>query len=86
MIHIVDYGLGNVQAFLSLFKRIGIESKRTNSPNDLCNADFIVLPGVGHFDHAMESLNNSGLRKKLDELVLVKKIPIIGIAPYKRKN
>ena len=31
MIAIVDYGVGNVQAFLNLFKRAGIEAKRAAS-------------------------------------------------------
>ena len=42
-------------------------------------AKKLILPGVGHFDHAMSELIASGMRPKLDELVLEKNIPIIGI-------
>ncbi|WP_445781355.1 imidazole glycerol phosphate synthase subunit HisH [Shewanella sp.] len=79
MICIVDYGVGNIQAFLNLFKRLGIEARRVNTPEALSDAARLVLPGVGHFDHAMQRLNDSGLRPKLEELVLEDHVPVIGI-------
>lgn len=79
MIGIVDYGVGNIQAFLNLFKRIGVDAYRASTPDALQNATHLVLPGVGHFDHAMKRLNDSGLRPTLDELVLHNKIPVIGV-------
>ncbi|WP_273428484.1 imidazole glycerol phosphate synthase subunit HisH [Chitinibacter tainanensis] len=79
MIRIVDYGVGNIQAFLTLFKRLGVEAKRAATPAELADATRLILPGVGHFDHAMQCLNDSGLRATLEELVFVKKVPIIGI-------
>ena len=50
MIRIVDYGVGNVQAFLNLFKRIGIDAQRADTPDLLNDATRLILPGVGHFD------------------------------------
>lgn len=79
MICVVDYGVGNIQAFLNLFNRIGVEARRACSINDLLCAERLILPGVGHFDHAMQRLNESGLRLKLEELVMGYKVPIIGI-------
>ena len=79
MISIVDYGLGNLKAFANIYKRLNIEAEFVKSPEDLSNATKIILPGVGAFDHAMEQLNNSGMRDKLNELVLEKKIPVLGI-------
>ncbi|MEN3030989.1 imidazole glycerol phosphate synthase subunit HisH [Chromobacterium amazonense] len=79
MICIVDYGVGNIQAFLNLFKRLGIEARRADNPNALSDAARLVLPGVGHFDHAMQRLNDSGMRSKLDELVLGLQVPVVGI-------
>jgi glutamine amidotransferase len=79
MICIVDYGVGNVQAFLNLFKRLGVDACRGDKPEILADAERLVLPGVGHFDHAMQRLNDSGMRPKLEELVLGKKVPVIGI-------
>ena len=79
MICIVDYGVGNIQAFLNLFKRLGIEARRADSPDALSGAVRLVLPGVGHFDHAMHRLNDSGMRPKLEELVLGSKVPLVGV-------
>ena len=79
MIHIVDYGVGNIQAFLNLFKRLGVDAQRACTPDALTGATRLLLPGVGHFDHAMQRLNDSGLRSCLEELVLGNRVPIMGI-------
>lgn len=79
MICIVDYGVGNIQAFLNLFKCLGVEARRAETPDALSDAVRLVLPGVGHFDHAMERLNNSGMRPRLEELVLGAQVPLVGI-------
>lgn len=79
MIRIVDYGLGNVQAFLTMFKRLGIEAARARDAAELALADKLILPGVGAFDHAMELLVRSGMRAALDDLVLERGIPVLGV-------
>jgi glutamine amidotransferase len=79
MIHIVDYGLGNVQAFVNMFKRLGYEVTRAKAAADLSGATKIILPGVGAFDHAMALLNDSGMRPALNELVAHEKVPVLGI-------
>ena len=79
MIRVVDYGIGNIQAFLNLFKRIGVDAARADTPEILLDATHLVLPGVGHFDHAMQKLNDSGLKARLEHLILEECIPILGI-------
>lgn len=79
MIRVVDYGVGNIQAFLNLFKRLGVDAQRADTPDTLQGASRLVLPGVGHFDHAMQRLNNSGMRTRLEELVLGSKVPVVGV-------
>lgn len=79
MITIIDYGLGNIQAFITIYKELSITVKVAQEVNDLKCASKLILPGVGAFDHAMERLNESGMRRTLDELVLSKKIPVLGI-------
>lgn len=79
MISIVDYGLGNLKAFANIYKRLNIPAEIVTTAEQLKNSEKIILPGVGAFDHAMERLNNSGLRDTLDDLVLNKKIPVLGI-------
>jgi len=79
MISIVNYGLGNIQAFVNIYKKLNIAVALASSPNELITADRIILPGVGAFDWAMTCLNASGMREMLEELVVVKKIPVLGI-------
>ena len=79
MISIVDYGAGNIQAFLNIFNRLGIKAQRATNIKLLRESSHIILPGVGHFDQAMKKLNNSGLRDCLENLVIDLKIPILGI-------
>lgn len=79
MIHIVDYGLGNVGAFLTLYDRMGIVACAAKTADALREASHIVLPGVGSFDHAMDLLDASGMRSVLDELVLDRGVPVLGV-------
>lgn len=79
MIALVDYGLGNIQAFANIYRHLGIEAAPARTANDLRIASAIILPGVGAFDWAMTRLQESGLREALDEEVLGAKKPILGI-------
>lgn len=79
MITLIDYGVGNINAFVNVYKRLDVSVKIAKTSQDLIGSEKLILPGVGHFDHAMSELNKSGMREYLDELVLDKKIPVIGI-------
>jgi glutamine amidotransferase len=79
MITIVDYGLGNVQAFVNMYKRLNVEARAASRAEELAGATRLVLPGVGAFDHAMRLLQASGMREPLDDLVLARRVPVIGI-------
>ena len=78
-ITLVNYGLGNIQAFVHIYERLNIPVDVAVTPDQLANSEKIILPGVGAFDWAMTKLNNSGLREKLDEIVLEHKIPVLGV-------
>ena len=79
MITIIDYGLGNIQAFVNTFKRLHIPVSVAKKSDDLIGATKLILPGVGAFDHAMRQLTDSGMRQPLEDLVLNKKVPVLGI-------
>jgi imidazole glycerol-phosphate synthase subunit HisH len=79
MIAIIDYGLGNIRAFANVYKNSNIPYKIVGKADDLAGATKIILPGVGAFDHAMELLQKSGMREVLDDLVLKRNIPVLGI-------
>lgn len=79
MITIIDYGLGNIRAFLNVYERLKIPAKVAYKADDLKNSEKIILPGVGAFDYAMSQLNASGMRDELEKQVLINKVPVIGI-------
>lgn len=79
MIGIVDYGLGNLLAFSNVYKRVGIEHFIISKLDEIEKASKIILPGVGSFDYAMEQLEKSGLKPFLEQAVIQKKIPLLGI-------
>ncbi|MBM3117387.1 imidazole glycerol phosphate synthase subunit HisH [Jeongeupia naejangsanensis] len=79
MIRVVDYGVGNIQAFMTMFKRLGLPAERAQTPADLSGATRLILPGVGAFDHAMQLLNDSGMRFELERLVLQQQVPVLGV-------
>ncbi len=79
MITIIDYGLGNIRAFINVFDKLSIPTKIAHSAYDLKNAKKIILPGVGAFDFAMTQLNASGMRDELEKQVLLNKVPVVGI-------
>lgn len=79
MIAIIDYGLGNVKAFANIYNQLNIPHTIATDPTQLARASHLILPGVGAFDQAMQRLSQSGVRETLDELVLDKKLPVLGV-------
>ena len=61
MIAIVDYGMGNLRSVQKGLERAGFPAELTSDPAAVRNATGLVLPGVGAFKKAMESLEALGL-------------------------
>ncbi len=76
---VVDSGVANVGSVTNMLKRIGVQAHAAASPSMLAPADAIVLPGVGHFDAAMKYLRASGFVEALEERVLGRRVPVLGI-------
>ncbi len=79
MIKIIDYGVGNIKAFVNLYKRLGIEIEIASNEKSLSNASKLILPGVGHFDYAMDKFSESGMMNTVNNLVVNEKVPVLGI-------
>jgi glutamine amidotransferase len=79
MIAIVDYEIGNLAAIANMFSRLGVLCEITADPVKIENADKIILPGNGAFDACMQSLRATGLIPLLNEKVLTRKTPLLGI-------
>lgn len=79
MIGILDYGLGNINAFANIYNNLNIAHKLVKTIDDISDVDKFILPGVGAFDYAMSQFNASGLRDVVEKKVLIDKVPILGI-------
>ena len=76
---IVDYGTGNLYSVKRALDRLGADSTISLSPDHIRKADKIILPGVGHFGRAMEALSERNFVDALNEAVIVKERPVLGI-------
>lgn len=62
-----------------MIERAGGKSIRLSSASDIESTTKIIIPGVGAFDHGMESLHGRGLIPALEEAVFRRRIPVLGI-------
>ncbi len=76
---IIDYRTGNTNSIKRTLGRIGCRSIISSQIEDVIRADKIILPGVGHFARAITNLKELGLLDALNEAVLFKRKPVLGI-------
>jgi glutamine amidotransferase len=77
---IVDYQTGNMNSVAKVLQRLNtVHVSISNDEGKIRSADKIILPGVGHFGNAMNTLTNLGLIDALNKHALTNKKPILGI-------
>ena len=70
MIGIIDYGMGNINAFKNIYNENGIDIKIINNFDNFdTDLKKIILPGVGSFDYAIKSLKNLGLLEAVHKFI-----------------
>jgi glutamine amidotransferase len=72
---IVDLAYGNIGSIQFAFERFGVTPLLTADPEEIACADRVVLPGVGAAGHAMQRIDELGLRECLRSL----EQPALGI-------
>ena len=60
-------------SYCNHIQKLNIDYQIIDKPEELEKAEKLVLPGVGAFDETIQHLIDSGLKDKLNELVLEKK-------------
>jgi len=75
---IVDYGIGNLLSVKRAVEACGEDATISADAHLIRRAERIILPGVGAFPTAMESLRTSGLIEVLGS-VAQSGIPMLGI-------
>lgn len=78
MISVVDYGAGNLCSVVNALTQLGYSYRITNKPEDVLEADTVILPGVGAANNVMNNL------KKLELIEPIKRYtsdgrPFLGI-------
>ena len=79
MIAVVDYGMGNLRSMGKALEAVGGDVLVTADAADLRDAERIVLPGVGAFGEAIANLRATGLVEAMEEEVLRKGKPFLGV-------
>ena len=80
---IVDYNSGNISSVINSFKEVAenkVNIEVTSDLKKIKSSDKVVLPGQGSFKSCIDALNNiNGLVDTLNEFVINKKKPLLGI-------
>src|SRR3954464_2658543 len=76
---IVNYGLGNPASVRNMLRKAGCDAEVTSDAAAIRDASRLILPGVGAFDHGMQNLAQFGLIDPLNEAVVERRTPILGI-------
>lgn len=79
MIALIDYGMGNLRSVFNALDMLGAEVKICQNPEELFEAERLILPGVGAFRDCIHNLESRGLVEALNEVVLKQGKPILGI-------
>lgn len=78
-IGVINIGLGNIASIVRIIEKVGGKAIVINQASQLNDVAKIILPGVGHFDEGMRQLKNSGLAVPIVELVIQRRIQVMGI-------
>ena len=77
-VSLVDYGLGNLGSVANMLKRVGADSRRVSTPEEMFASERLLLPGIGAFDAAMHLLDDQGLTSAVKEYAKTGR-PLLGI-------
>ena len=78
MIAIIDYGMGNLRSVEKGLERVGVMAIIAGRPEQIKEAEGVVLPGVGAFGKAMQNLQRTGLDQAVLDAIQAGK-PFLGI-------
>src|SRR5690606_4443146 len=66
-VSIIDYGLGNLGSVVNMLKRVGAQSRRVSTAQEVLESERVLLPGIGAFDLGVDLLDQHGLIEPLRE-------------------
>ncbi|EEH05968.1 imidazole glycerol phosphate synthase hisHF [Histoplasma capsulatum G186AR] len=78
VVHLLDYVAGNIRSLANAIEKVGYQVEWIQSPEDVQNAEKLILPGVGHFGHCITQLSNGGYLEPIQKHIAAGK-PFMGI-------
>jgi glutamine amidotransferase len=79
VIVVIDYDAGNAGSIVNICAKAGGRATISAEPKEIARANKLILPGVGHFHRAMQRLRMTGLIDAMNEAVLHRQRPFLGI-------
>jgi glutamine amidotransferase len=79
LVVVVDYDMGNVQSVANAVELLGWPVRVTSEPVAVEQASHLIVPGVGSFADGMRRLRERALDRLLEEQVMRRRIPFLGI-------
>lgn len=79
MVGIIFSPVSNMQSVYRVLSKMQQPCRVIERREDLSAVTHLVFPGVGNFTKAIDVINTNGLRQSLEECVLEKSIPFLGI-------
>ena len=79
LIGVIEYDIGNIQSVVNALEYLSLPVKIIREKSELRTVEKVILPGVGAFGEGMEKLRRLGLLEALNEEILRKKKPFLGI-------
>lgn len=78
MVAVIDYGAGNLSSVKKALDYLGAESEITQDKSKILSASHVILPGVGSFGDAVNSMKERGLVETVKRAAVSGK-PFLGI-------
>jgi glutamine amidotransferase len=79
VIAVVDCDMGNLRSVERALRSVGADVTLVTDPDRLGDFERIILPGVGAFGRVIASLREHGFVDALNELVVGRRVPFLGI-------
>jgi glutamine amidotransferase len=79
MLGIINYGMGNLASVQNALNYLNLANQIIVEPSEIKNYDKLILPGVGAFGEAIGKIKDKGFFNEIQEFVITKQKPILGI-------
>lgn len=77
-IAVIDYGMGNIRSVTNALTFVGADFRVIATPEEIGEADGLLLPGVGALRDCIKALRDSGLDTLVESWIAADK-PFLGV-------